>query len=110
MKKFFSGFLFGALTSGAITLLINPRDGKCNRKVLLDKINQLHSTINDLNESTHTLHSSIDRLKTEGLKSLSLFTEDFSQSLINFQLENKGRINRLKTAVTNLQDRLDQLP
>lgn len=107
MNKFLSGFLFGGLSAGLVTLLTTPHDGKTNYRLFKERVKQLTSQVEDVSTSTNQLQEALNRLKTEGLSTAKVFASEVGSTLTAFQTANAPRFKRLNGALDQLQKDLD---
>ncbi|MGX7388245.1 YtxH domain-containing protein [Carnobacterium divergens] len=105
---FFKGLLFGSIIGGVSTLLTNPRSGKENRDLALSYIDDTTLLVEDVSNSIHSLKGAITELSTEGLSLLNEFTEEMTDSVEEFTIQNEPRMRRIEEKATKLTADLEE--
>ncbi|MDO4671101.1 MAG: hypothetical protein Q4A67_06485 [Aerococcus sp.] len=116
MKPFLKGLFFGGGVFGLIALLNNPNPGETNRKKLKDWSKDTEMSLRTLTQNLKSLQNAVQELSEQGnstlvetQKSLAGLAADFIDSSEPQMLRLKNNIERLKTDLADIQEKVEEL-
>ena len=108
MSKFTRGFLFGAVTAAAWTLLNVSQSGKETRRQLKNYVQGLRQDTQHVVEEGRSLQAAVQQLTSVGLPLVQQTIKEVTTTLRHFQEENQPRIRRTQEKVTQLTQDLQE--
>ena len=94
--SFLKGLFIGSIVGGITALLTTPRSGKENRDILLSYVDDTTVLVDDVSTSVNALKDAIQTLTTEGLELVNEFSEDMTDTVEEFTMQNQPRLRRIE--------------
>lgn len=107
--SFLKGLFIGSIVGGITALLTTPRSGKENRDILLSYVDDTTVLVDDVSTSVNALKDAIQTLTTEGLELVNEFSEDMTDTVEEFTMQNQPRLRRIEEKAQKLTTDLEEI-